>query len=420
MPHARIVELTFHDEDLAAVPLPRGTLHVTRGIGSGLSRRVGDPADIVWAIGDRGPNLKLSLAIDRYGVDDLAVHADKAGAKVMPCPEIGPAIVELQVGDDRVTARRTLPLLDASGRALSGLPPAGTDARAAEPALRFDGTFLPPEPGGADTEGIAVAPDGSFWVGEEYGPSLFHLGPDGSVRARWVPAGADELFAGADYPVVGALPSLAARRRLNRGFESLALSADGVRLHLAFQSPLAHPDEHAGRHARHVRLWTLDSATGSLLAEHLYPLDKPSSFRRDSDLGDVDRADVKVCDMAMLGADTLVVLERVSATAKLYLTRLDPARAIASSWVDPATEPTIEQLSAHNTLDLPVLDKRLLFSTDDHPEIAPDLEGLAILDERTILLVNDNDFGVEGVATRFWRVTLAEPIAPSHESHHVR
>jgi hypothetical protein len=236
------------------------------------------------------------------------------------------------------------------------------------------------------------------------------LDPNGQVRARWVPAGTEALFAGTDYPVFGALPPLAARRRLNRGFEGLALSADGLRLHLAFQSPLAHPDEHAGRHARHVRLWTLDSATGSLLAEHLYPLDKPGSFRRDSALGDVDRADVKLCDIAMLGTGTLIVLERVSATAKIYRVALDPARALASRWSDPASRPTIEQLSADDALDQATLDKQLLFSTDDHPEVSPDLEGLVLLDDRTILLVNDSDFGIEGVATRFWRVSLAQPL----------
>ena len=410
MSHAHVTELTYHDEELACLALPGDTLRVTRGIGSGLSRRAGNADGVVWAVGDRGPNLKLPLAIERYGLHHLAVHAAKAGAKLMPCPTIGPAITELHVGQHRVTARRTVPLCDRSGRPLSGMPPAGTDARAAEPALDLTGAILPPDPGGADTEGLAIAADGSFWVGEEYGPSLLQLDPDGSVRTRWVPAGTEALFAGANYPVIGALPSIAARRRLNRGFEGLALSEDSSRLHLAFQSPLVHPDEHAGRHARHFRIWTLDSTTGALLSEHLYPLDKPKSFRRDSALGDVDRADVKLCDVAMLGADTLIVLERVSATAKLYLARLDPARAVDPSWNDPATRPTIEELSASDALELPVLDKRLLFSTDDHAEIGPDLEGLAILDERTILLVNDNDFGVEGVPTRFWRVELATPI----------
>jgi hypothetical protein len=216
MPHAHVTELAYDDEELARLSFPSDTLRVTRGIGSGLTRRAGDPEGVAWAVRDRGPNLKLPLAIDRYGLTHLAAHAETAGAKLMPCPAIGPAIVELHVSKDRVTIRKTLPLRDSGGRPLSGLPPAGTDARDAEPALSLGGDVLPPDPGGADTEGLAMAADGTFWVGDEYGPSLLHLDSDGGVRARWVPFGTEGLFTGAQYPIVGTLPRLAARRRLNR------------------------------------------------------------------------------------------------------------------------------------------------------------------------------------------------------------
>jgi hypothetical protein len=181
-------------------------------------------------------------------------------------------------------------------------------------------------------------------------------------------------------------------------------------LHVAFQSPLAHPDNRVGELARHVRLWTLESETGALLAEYLYPLDEPTSFRRDSERGDVERADVKLCDMAVVEDSLVLVLERISTTAKIYLVALDPEHALAAVWSEAATRPTIEELSGEGTLALPVLEKHLLLSTDDHPEIGADLGGLTILDRNTILLVNDNDFGIEGVPTRFWRVQLPEPL----------
>ena len=53
-----------------------------------------------------------------------------------------------------------------------------------------------------------------------------------------------------------------------------------------------------------------------------------------------------------------------------------------------------------------VLAKRLVLSSDDLPELGADLEGVAVLSARSLLIVNDNDFGIEGVATRFWRVDL--------------
>ncbi len=44
------------------------------------------------------------------------------------------------------------------------------------------------------------------------------------------------------------------------------------------------------------------------------------------------------------------------------------------------------------------LRKTLVFSTDDAPRIDRDLEGMALLSPRELLLVNDNDFGIEARA----------------------
>jgi hypothetical protein len=35
---------------------------------------------------------------------------------------------------------------------------------------------------------------------------------------------------------------------------------------------------------------------------------------------------------------------------------------------------------------------------------------MAILSPTELLLVNDNDFGVEGAETSFWRITFEEPV----------
>ena len=53
-----------------------------------------------------------------------------------------------------------------------------------------------------------------------------------------------------------------------------------------------------------------------------------------------------------------------------------------------------------------------MFSTDDHPEICADLEGMILLDTNELLLSNDSDFGIEGAETQFWRVSLATTIGP--------
>ena len=406
----RATLLDFTDETLVTLSLPGGALTITRGLGSGLARRAGDPPGTIWAIGDRGPNLKVKLALERYHLTQMAPHAQIEGAKIMPRPDIGPAISELRIAGDRVTIVRTIPLRGRSGATLSGLPTPGGANSISEPAIALDGTIIASDPSGADTEGIAAAADGGFWVADEYGPSLFHVAADGGVIARWVPSGSESLFAGADYPVLGALPAIAARRQINRGFEALALSEDGAWLYLAFQSPLAHPDEKAHRKARHVRIWKLDTKTGAVAAQYLYPLDAPETFRRDVALGKVDKSDIKVSELVLLGPDRLLILERASATTKLYAVQLDPAHATAAEQLDDTTHPTIEQLSADGLIGDLALEKTLILNTDDLPEIDADLEGLVVLSPNTLLLVNDNDFGTEGVRTRFWRVELASDL----------
>lgn len=405
----RITRLAFEDEPLGAIELPGAAMRLTRGLGSGLAARPGDKPGRLWAVGDRGPNLKAKTAAARYGVD---LSAPSAGAKIMPRLDIGPALVELEVDGDAVAVRRVLPILDREGRPISGLPvPSGSHARA-EPAIDLHGQSLGTDPSGADTEGVIALRDGGFWVGDEYGPSLLRLDAEGRVLVRWVPQGCEAQYAGARYPVEGRLPALAAARHINRGFEAIALSPDEQLLHLAFQSPLAHPDAAAHEAARHVRLWTLDVRTGRLLRQHFYLLDPPDRFRRDGAEGPFERSDIKVSELAATGDGRLICLERGSATTKLYLVSPNDTPATAPEHCDPGARPTVEELSARDDAagELPVLAKTLLLDTDDHPEIGRDLEGMALLGPDELILVSDNDFGVEGAETGFWRVRFADAI----------
>ena len=405
--------LAWRDISLGLIALANGNrMRLTLGLGSGLSQRTGDPKGTIWAIADRGPNLKIKPAIDRYGLDHLKPLKKVDGAKIMPRPDIGPTICQLKLDGDRVHLVRRIPLRGLSGRAISGLPiPAGTAD--VEPAFDLKGEELGSDPSGADTEAIVALSDGTFWVGDEYGPSLLHVGPDGLVLQRWVPTGLEKALKGADYDVKPMLPAIALRRRINRGFEAVAVSPDERWLYLVFQSPLAHPGVAAFENARHVRIWKLDARTGAMVGQFIYPLDAPATFLRDQKAGNVELSDVKVSEIAVIGPDRLLVLERISRTTKIYQVDLRPRFAVSAMHMNARTRPTIEQLSAASeTSDkFPVLAKALVLTTDDAPEMDRDLEGLVMLSPNEILLVTDNDFSIEGARTRFWRVRLAAPLA---------
>ena len=70
--------------------------------------------------------------------------------------------------------------------------------------------------------------------------------------------------------------------------------------------------------------------------------------------------------------------------------------------------PTLEQMSAKQLQGAGIapLEKVLILSTDDHPEICGDLEGMILLGPKELLLSNDSDFGIEGAQTQFWLVQL--------------
>ena len=345
-------------------------MRLTLGVGSALSRRPGDPPGRVWGLGDRGPNIKITGAIKRYGLDHLKPLKDLKGAKVLPLPEFQPLIAELQIHEDRVELLRTLPLATPDGP-LSGRALPGSAEAAMEPTFDLAGQRLAPDASGVDTEGLAALADGGFWISEEYGPSLLRVRADGVVTARWTPQG---------LPLTGAeerLPAAALHRRLNRGFEGLAISADERWLYVVFQSALAGDDP------MQTTIWKLDARNGALAGAYAYPFDAPELFRTDAAHGEAEVDDLKACELVCIGPDQLLVLERITRDARIY--RVD--------------------LSAGA-----LLTKTLVFTTDDHPEIAADLEGMTMLSDRELLLTTDNDFGIEGAETRFYRLRYASPL----------
>lgn len=370
LPPPEVTALKWREPRLAEIRTPKGKLRLTFGPGSGLSRRPGDPAGIVWGVGDRGPNLKIKTAVERWGLEHLAPLKARDSAKVLPLPDFQPCLAELRVGRRRVHLERLLPLEGPDGP-LSGRAPAGSAEASMEPTFDLAGHVLPADPAGVDTEGVTALADGSFWVCEEYGPSLMQVDAGGVVRRRWTPVG--HTLAGAE----AVLPEEARRRRLNRGFEGLTASGDGAVIYAVFQSALE-GEPHEG-----TAIWKLDAETGERLATYVYPFDPPQSFTADAADGEVESKDLKVCDLTWVGPDRILVLERISKSARIY--RVD--------------------VSAPGTLA-----KTLVFTTDDHPEVAPDLEGVTLLSDRELLLATDNDFGTEGAETRFYRVRFAQAL----------
>lgn len=332
-----------------------------------------------WTVTDRGPNGQIKM--------------DGKKRRTFPVPGFDPAIVRIRVTGERIDVLQALPFTTASGAPVTGLPnqpgrdeaPYGHDAR----------TPLAYNPNGLDTEGIVRAADGSFWLVDEYGPSLVHVSSRGRVLARYVPEGL--RLEGADYPVVEALPGILLHRKVNRGFEGLALLPNGD-LVLAVQSPLSLPDEDAGESSRNVRLLRFSTKKQAVTAEYAYRFDPVGVV----DPGEDDTSELKISSVVALGPRTLLVEERTDKAARLHRVTLPHGAGIlGSSWDDPAASPSYEELTNPSAAGVPVLRKSLVVDLGKIEGIPGKIEGVAVTGRDTLAVINDNDFGMTDGADAF-------------------
>ncbi|MDQ3701417.1 MAG: esterase-like activity of phytase family protein [Chloroflexota bacterium] len=104
-----------------------------------------------------------------------------------------------------------------------------------------------------DVESFRRAPDGTFWFGEELGPYLLHTDAGGRLLEPPFPLPVPDVLRDAarglpfvqspDHPDFVALPDADARNAASnlpssRGFEGMALSADGTRLYTLLEGSL--------------------------------------------------------------------------------------------------------------------------------------------------------------------------------------
>jgi len=102
---------------------------------------------------------------------------------------------------------------------------------------------------------------------------------------------------------------------------------------------------------------------------------------------------MRVSALAATGPTSLLILERSGEVARLYLADLGTATNIlGSQWDDPPTTPTIEAVADPVGSDVRPPAKTLAVDLSTIPGLPEKIEGIAILDETTIALANDNDF----------------------------
>jgi hypothetical protein len=360
--------------------LPGGVEVRHGGFGSALARDPREPAAF-FLLADRGPN----------------VDGFRPGEKMFPVPTFAPRIGRFRLEQGRYVRSGLIPLFDEQGRPLTGLPqPPGAGATGelgtdltGKPVLARDSAPDGYSQLGYDLEGLAAMPDGTFWVSDEYGPFLLHVGADGKVRERVSPFGGDR-----------SLPAVLAKRRPNYGMEGLTRLPDGTLVGL-MQSPLENPrpDLPGIRRTRVTRMVWYDPRSGKT-RQYLHLVERPELMNtaiaalsstefliieRDNGFpgagGVVKRIyRVEVRNATDVGGEPGSPLGRLvggKTLEELTIDADDPAALLASYGIRVAAKRAAADLLA---LDQP------------YPHDKP--EGIAIIDDSTVAVSNDDDFGL--------------------------
>ena len=352
------------------------------GIGSGLWTGPGDGPGVFWMITDRGPNPQTPAPVKRS----------------FPVPTFTPFILKVRAANGVIDILQAIPITGSNGLGVTGLP---NDPSAASPAspnpLRDEVPFecsattaIPGNQNGHDTEDIVRDVHGTFWTVDEYGPSISKIDATGRVLKRFVPQGR-ELVSGNQFVVVGNLPAILGRRPRNRGFEGLALTPDNKTLLAVVQSPLTNPTTAVGNPSRVIRLIAFDIETETPTAEYAYVMQPVTEF------GNTNPTEMKISAISALDEHRFLVLERTDAVAKIFIVDLRQATNIlGSTWDLSTTSPSLESLS--DTLaanGVQALEKELVLDLSTlGAVIPPKIEGLTVLNGKTIAVSNDNDFQV--------------------------
>ncbi len=254
-----------------------------------------------------------------------------------------------------------------------------------------------------DLESFRLAPDGTFWFGEEFGPYLLHTDINGRLLSPPIPtpypavltpfARGQAFIQAPEHPDFRNLPDHDARRAAanlpgSRGFEGMAINPAGTRLYPMLEGALFDDPVRTRLLIQEFDLATKQytgnywfypmsdpgHAIGELTAindHELLVIERDSKEGREAAFKRIYQIDLRLIDADRTLQKTLLV-DLLSITDKRGLTREEPgAVGLGSRFTFPFV--TIEAVYPVNRRTLIVVnDNNYPFSSGRRPGIAPD------------------------------------------------
>lgn len=354
-----------------------------------------------------------------YTCSDRGVNIDAANAnpaachptydKIFPFPGYAPKIHRIRLSGNAIEILESITIKRPDGSNASGLiNPTGFGSTAAEEASTdtvedcnsFNQKIAAKDIWGIDPEGLIVDHEGNFWLSEENGPTIWQLNANGQVLKRYTPYVSQVGTANIDQQI----DTVWKYRKNNRGLESLTMTPNG-KIYALIQSPLLYPDEQTGEHTQVHRLLELDPVSRTT---------RMFVYLNDGEVGSGDNKirlkDWKTSDMAAVNDSMFLIIEAAQRgqtdIKKIYLININKATPINSGLYNGQTAEALAD-SAHLAAEGIIPASKKLFvdlMANGWPAELGKAEGLAIINDSTIAVANDNDFGQvspneDGIAT---------------------
>ena len=357
-----------------------------------------------WTISDRGVN------VDAANANINATTCKPTYDKIYAFPNYAPKIHRIRVEGTSIKVLQTITMKRPDGTGATGIiNPTGFGSTALEVAstdtvlncANFNSKIAPKDVWGIDSEGLVVDAEGNFWIAEEGGPTIWKLNKNGIVVKRYTPY---KNLIGSEVQDV-AIDTVFKYRKNNRGFEGLAMTPNG-KIYAIIQSPVLYPTKTIGEGTKIHRILEIDPTNDQT---------KMFAYVNDGIIGtsgsnQIRLRDWKIGDMAAVNDSVFLVVEaglRGTTDRKfIYKVNISQATPVTSGLYSTKTlEALVDEagLTANNIVPV----KKTLFMdllANSWPSVLEKAEGIAIINDSTIALTNDNDFGQfsateNGVAT---------------------
>ena len=343
-------------------------------IGSGLRTYSYNPQTgeaVLYGLTDRGPNGDAPS----YKLASGAL----IGTKVFAAPDFQPSLFKLKYSPAHgLEILEKIGMKD-QGQDISGRPiPPGTTGATGEQPLDQHLQPLSFDLHGLDPEGIDFDQDGHAWICDEYGPFIIKMDRrSGEILEKY-------------GPTTG-LPQVLAYRQANRGFEGIAV-ADNGKIYAVIQSTLDINGKTKGT-ADFLRIVEFDPLTHATRM-FAYPIDSHSYAKN---------SDAKIGDLLSLGHGRFAVIEGGKDAAKnqqnkIFGIDITQASDLSGRTIDQSDakgqELEFTSLASLAEQGIQPVRKVLIADLRRSGWIHEKAEGLTLLDARTLLVINDNDFGV--------------------------